>query len=96
MINARTFGLASVMAILITVFSAIQPTPGFSAGVNGDAIRQKCEFYRSKALIGNRKARAGQITQNQRATLWLRYKNCVGSKDYLVPSEFRNSRRSYN
>ena len=89
MINARTFTPIVATVVLVTGFSVIQPTPGSSGGVNDDSTRQRCEFYRTKALRGNQMAQAGQITQRQRAALWLRYRDCVGTRDYLVPLEFR-------
>lgn len=89
MIDTRTLGLAAASAVLITGFATTQPTPGFSMGVNQDSTRQRCEFYRTKALFGNRKARSGEISRKQRVALWLRYKHCVGSKSYLLPAEFK-------
>ncbi|MGI9464960.1 MAG: hypothetical protein ACR2OM_13520 [Aestuariivirgaceae bacterium] len=96
MINARILGLAAAAAVLSTGFSTLEPAPGYAMGVNQDSTRQRCEFYRTKALFGNQKARAGEISQRHRVALWLRYKDCVGTKDYLVPAEFKRGGRYYH
>ena len=97
MFTVRTIGLATVATIFVTGFSTIQSATGLArGGINADAIRQKCEFYRTKALFGNRQARTGQISEGQRVALWLRYRDCVGSKDYLVPLEFKKGGKRYN
>ena len=89
MTYSRFLGMTAVAAMTMTGVLTAEPKAGFSSGVNGDSVRQRCEFYRTKALFGNRKARAGQISERERVNRWLRYKSCVGTRDYLMPAEFK-------
>ena len=96
MINARSLCLAAATAVLMTGFTTVQPSTGYAGGVNDNATRQRCQFYHTRALIGNSKARTGEITQRQRTTRWLKFKDCVGTKDYRVPLEFKTRSRRDN
>ncbi len=88
------FGRSAFLMLSFTASSiavSFSPEPVYAFGLNTDVERAACHISKVRALRGERQARTGEISEHERRALWLKYKDCLGSKDknYLLPEEFR-------